>query len=98
MSAKPINEYSGKELLYRSLEHVQALSKPKAVKLDEESTFTDAIQNCEWLKTEKVKKFASFFLLFFFLERSNQTRPTNKTTRKTFTCENWVYWGIGKMV
>lgn len=68
MSAKPINEYSGKELLYRSLEHVQALSKPKAVKLDEESTFTDAIQNCEWLKTEKVKK-VCFFLSFIFLFR-----------------------------
>jgi ATP citrate (pro-S)-lyase len=53
MSAKPINEYSGKELLYRSLEHVKALCKPKAVKLDEESKFNDAIQNCEWLKIEK---------------------------------------------
>ncbi|CAK5017101.1 unnamed protein product [Meloidogyne enterolobii] len=53
MSAKPINEYSGKELLYRALEHVQTLAKPKAVKLDEGDTFNDAIQNCEWLKTEK---------------------------------------------
>jgi hypothetical protein len=88
MSAKPINEYSGKELLYRSLEHVQALCKPKAVKLDEESNFNDAIQNCEWLKTEKVKFL--FFSFIFFSERGNQTRPTNKTTRKTFTCKNWI--------
>jgi len=67
MSAKPINEYSGKELLYRALEHVQTLSKPKAVKLDGD-TFNDAIQNCEWLKTEKVN-FLPFFLFSIFIFR-----------------------------
>uniref|UniRef100_A0A914GUN2 ATP-citrate synthase n=1 Tax=Globodera rostochiensis TaxID=31243 RepID=A0A914GUN2_GLORO len=52
MSAKAVNEYSGKELLYRSLNHVQALVKPKAVQLDEHSNFDEAILNCEWINKE----------------------------------------------
>uniref|UniRef100_A0A183C8G5 ATP citrate synthase n=1 Tax=Globodera pallida TaxID=36090 RepID=A0A183C8G5_GLOPA len=52
MSAKAVNEYSGKELLYRSLNHVQALVKPKAVQLDEHSNFDEAILNCEWINKD----------------------------------------------
>jgi len=54
MSAKAVAEYAGKELLYRSLEHVQALAKPAAVQLDENSDFAAAIQNCEWIRKEGV--------------------------------------------
>ncbi|KAL3117993.1 hypothetical protein niasHT_005236 [Heterodera trifolii] len=52
MSAKAVNEYSGKELLYRSLNHVQALVKPNAVQLDENTNFQDAIINCDWISKE----------------------------------------------
>lgn len=52
MSAKAVSEYSGKELLYRQLSHVQALATPHAVKLDETSNFANATKNCDWLKKE----------------------------------------------
>lgn len=55
MSAKAVDEYSGKELLYRSLAHVEPLAKPVAVVLDENSNFDDEIANCEWLKNEGVR-------------------------------------------
>ncbi|KAI1716194.1 ATP citrate lyase citrate-binding domain-containing protein [Ditylenchus destructor] len=52
MSAKAVSEYTGKELLYRHLTHVEGLATPHAVKLDETSNFATATQNCEWLKKE----------------------------------------------
>lgn len=54
MSAKAVSEYTGKELLYRHLTHVEGLATPHAVKLDETSNFATATQNCEWLKKEGV--------------------------------------------
>jgi len=54
MSAKAVSEYSGKELLYRSLEHIQALAKPAAVRLDENSDFEHATQTCGWIRKEGV--------------------------------------------
>jgi len=54
MSAKAVSEYTGKELLYRSLNHISALAKPVAVELDEHTNFDEAVSNCEWLKTSGV--------------------------------------------
>ena len=54
MSAKAVSEYAGKDLLYRSLEHLPFLAKPHAVSLDENSDFASAIENCDWIKKEGV--------------------------------------------
>ena len=50
MSAKAIDEYTGKELLYRSLSHVKSLVKPIAIKLNENSDFNDAVGDSQWAK------------------------------------------------
>ena len=62
MSAKAVSEYAGKELLYRSLEHVQGLAKPRAVPLDETSDFASAVQTCEWIRKEGVSQANLLFL------------------------------------
>lgn len=49
MSAKAISEFTGKELLYRHLEQLTFLDKPRAVSINENENFETATQHCDWL-------------------------------------------------
>lgn len=49
MSAKAISEYSGKELLYRHLEALHFVAKPRALKLRSADSFDVAIGQVDWL-------------------------------------------------
>lgn len=53
MSAKAISEYTGKELLYRHLDALSYVDKPRAIPLSETDNFEDATANCDWLRTNK---------------------------------------------
>ncbi|KAF8383510.1 acly-1 [Pristionchus pacificus] len=49
MSAKPVSELSGKELLYRHLGHLQYLATPKALRLTERDDYETQRRKCDWL-------------------------------------------------
>ncbi|VDK47817.1 unnamed protein product [Anisakis simplex] len=50
MSAKAVSEYTGKELLYRQLKHVDFVSRPEAVTIADGDDFDMAISGAVWLK------------------------------------------------
>jgi len=50
MSAKALNEYTGKELLYRHLNHLDSVAKPQAVTLSEFSDFDEATKGIQWIE------------------------------------------------
>ncbi|CAD5234806.1 unnamed protein product [Bursaphelenchus xylophilus] len=50
MSAKALSEYTGKELLYRHLNHLDFVVKPQAVPLDEFNDFDDKAKGCRWIQ------------------------------------------------
>lgn len=50
MSAKALSEYSGKELLYRHLNHLEFVQKPVAVPLDEFNDFEEEARSCKWIQ------------------------------------------------
>lgn len=50
MSAKALSEYSGKELLYRHLNHLDFVAKPEAVPLDEFNDFEERAKGTKWIQ------------------------------------------------
>lgn len=55
MSAKPVSELSGKELLYRHLGHLQYLATPKALRLTERDDYETQRRKCDWLARGEVR-------------------------------------------
>ncbi|KAM3729143.1 putative ATP-citrate synthase [Dirofilaria immitis] len=53
MSAKPISEYTGKELLYRHLKGIDFIVKPQVLKLTSSDSFDVITEKIEWLTGDK---------------------------------------------
>lgn len=67
MSAKAVSEYSGKELLYRHLEALHFVAKPRALKLRSADSFDVAIGQVDWLTDGQVTYFSSNKTLYFMV-------------------------------
>lgn len=53
MSAKAVSEYFGKELLYRHLDRLAFLEKPRAIHIGEHDDFDYVIQNVDWMRNNQ---------------------------------------------
>lgn len=54
MSAKAVNEFCGKELLYRHLDKLNFLVKPRAVHIGGNEDFNAKTCHVEWLQNNQV--------------------------------------------
>lgn len=54
MSAKAISEYAGKELLYRHLNELEFVEKPKMLRFTANDSFDSVAEKIDWLADDKV--------------------------------------------
>ncbi|MCP9257805.1 ATP-citrate (pro-S-)-lyase [Dirofilaria immitis] len=75
MSAKPISEYTGKELLYRHLKGIDFIVKPQVLKLTSSDSFDVITEKIEWLTGDKEYAVSKDLPVFAgFLVKSPVTR------------------------